>query len=81
MSSQGDSDPAVPFSGGVLGYLGYGAGAAVEAVPQDGPTPEPPVWLGQYDGGLCFHHPTASWRVAGSASFRRRANEALDRAR
>lgn len=69
-----------PFQGGVLGYLGYGVGHTVESVPSDGDTPEPPLWLGRYDGGLCWHHPTRQWHVAGTDAFRRQANQILQAA-
>lgn len=67
-----------PFQGGVLGYLGYGVGQTVESVPPDGSTPEPPLWLARYEGGLCWHHPTRRWHVAGSDAFQRQANRLLN---
>jgi para-aminobenzoate synthetase component 1 len=69
--------PGLPFAGGALGYLGYGAGAEVEAVPREAPTDEPPVWLGRYPGGLCFHHPTRAWHVGGTPAFRDEARALL----
>lgn len=68
----------VPFAGGVLGYLGYGVGHTVEQVPTEAATPEPPVFLGAFEGGLCFHHPTGRWHAQGTAAFRLRADELLD---
>jgi para-aminobenzoate synthetase component 1 len=64
-----ESRGGAPFAGGVIGYLGYGAGAHVEAVPPDGPTPEPPVWLARYPGGLCFDHDAGAWIVEGEPDF------------
>ena len=46
LSGQAEQD-GLPFSGGCLGYLGYGAGHHVETVPAEAPTPEPEVWLGR----------------------------------
>ena len=59
----------VPFAGGVLGYVGYGAGHRVETVPAEAPTPEPEVWLGRFEGGLCFDHRDGTWHPAGSPAF------------
>lgn len=75
------ADPTVPFSGGVLGYVGYGAGHHVDAVPRQGPTPEPEVFLARYDGGLCWRHTDQTWHAAGSASFRASADAVLRAAR
>lgn len=59
------ADPAgVPFTSGVLGYVGYGAGAAV---PGQAETPEPPVWLGRYEGALCYRHADRTWHPTGAA--------------
>ena len=45
----------VPFAGGVIGFLGYEAGAALERVPRhDGPAGMPGSWLGFYDVVLAF---------------------------
>jgi para-aminobenzoate synthetase component 1 len=76
--SRGTADASVPFSGGCLGYIGYEAAAAVDAFPAARATAEPPVWLGRYEGGLCFRHADRSWHIAGSASFRRDATRILD---
>ncbi|MFT4627893.1 MAG: para-aminobenzoate synthetase component 1, partial [Myxococcota bacterium] len=55
-----------PFCGGVIGYLGYGAGHRVLPVPGEAPTPEPEVWLARYDGALCYHHESATWHATGA---------------
>lgn len=68
-----------PFGGGVLGYLGYEAGSAVEPVPAGRPTPEPPVWLARYRGGLC--HRAGRWVVEGDPSFCAEARRLLEAAR
>ena len=70
-----------PFAGGCAGYIGYGAGHAVEAVPRLAPTSEPDVYLGRYEGGLCFRHRDASWHAAGSPGFVADAHALLDAAR
>lgn len=68
-----------PFGGGVLGYVGYEAGSAVEPVPEGRPTPEPPVWLGRYRGGLCYR--AGRWIAEGEPSFRAEALRLLEAAR
>ncbi len=68
-----------PFRSGVLGYVGYGAGWAVEAVPRGGPTEEPPVWLGRFPHALCYRR--GRWRIHGGAAFRADAERILGAAR
>ncbi|MCO4745479.1 MAG: anthranilate synthase component I family protein [Proteobacteria bacterium] len=70
----------VPFTGGVIGYVGYGAGAQVEAVPEGEGTAEPRWCWARYDGALCHHAPTDSWRITGNPARRNRGLEALKRA-
>jgi para-aminobenzoate synthetase component 1 len=70
----------LPFSGGCLGYLGYGAGHRVETVPAEAPTPEPEVWLGRFEGALCFRHHDLTWHLGGTPSFRREAQRVLESA-
>ncbi len=60
----------LPFVGGCLGYVGYGAGHAVAPVPRSAPTWEPEVWLGRYDGALLHHGPTGGWVAVGGPAFR-----------
>ena len=72
------SDDDVPFDGGCIGYLGYGAGHRVESVPAEVPTPEPEVWMGRYDGGLCWRD--GRWHIAGSRAFQKRAQRLLEQA-
>ncbi len=69
-----------PFSGGVLGYVGYGAGPEVAPVAASAETPEPAVWLGRYDGALCWHT-DRGWVPAGSPGFRADAARLLASAR
>lgn len=72
-------ESALPFTSGVLGYVGYGAGHAVEAVPEEGPTPEPPVWLGRFDHALCYRR--GRWHLSGDRPFRAEAERLLEAAR
>lgn len=76
---RGPGEASVPFTSGCIGYVGYGAGCAVEAVPPQGDTPEPPVWLGRFEGSLC--HRRGRWIVSGPATFRREAERLLAAAR
>ncbi len=71
---------AAPFVGGVLGYIGFGAGSQVEPIPSQAPTPEPPVWLGRYAGALCFRHRDRSWHPTGSSAVRRHGQALLEAA-
>lgn len=75
------ADPALPFVGGCVGYVGYGAGPAVAPVPRSAPSWEPEVWLGRYDGALLFHAPTRRWVAVGPAAFRAEARLRLASAR
>jgi len=77
LSGRADPD-GLPFSGGCLGYLGYGAGHRVETVPAEPPTPEPEIWLGRFEGGLCFRHRDRTWHAGGTPSFLRRASQVLE---
>lgn len=74
------AEGTAPFSGGVLGYVGYDAGWVVDRVPPAEPTPEPPVWLARYPGGLCYRHSDQTWHVAGDATFCREAEHLLETA-
>jgi anthranilate/para-aminobenzoate synthase component I len=69
-----------PFTGGVLGYVGYGAGPEVAPVAPSAATPEPSVWLARYDGALCWHT-DRGWVPAGSPGFRADAERLLRAAR
>ncbi|MCB9692089.1 MAG: anthranilate synthase component I family protein [Alphaproteobacteria bacterium] len=68
-----------PFRSGVMGYVGYGAGHAVEAVPSEAGTPEPPVWLARYEHALC--HRAGRWEIHGERAFREEARHLLETAR
>ena len=72
---------SLPFDGGVIGYIGFGAGHVVESVLKCATTPEPNVWLGRYEGALCYNHLENSWHIGGdSEPVSKRANELLQRA-
>lgn len=70
-----ESAAGVPFTSGVLGYIGYGAGSAVEDVAPQGRSPEPDVWLGAYRSSVCFRQ--GRWYVHGDAAFRREVDHLL----
>ena len=68
-----------PGAGGaVLGFVGFGAGHVVEAVPAEAPTPEGPHWLGRFPGVLLRDR--RGWTATGTADFRRRAASVLEAA-
>lgn len=77
----GSGASEVPFAGGCIGYLGFGAGHRVDAVPPQGVTDEPEIWLARYAGGLCYRHADHSWHPAGDADFVAKARHRLDDAR
>jgi len=66
-----------PFSGGCIGYLGFGAGHRVEVVPTQADTVEPEIWLGRYRGGLCYRHRDQTWHPAGEKAFQDEARALL----
>jgi para-aminobenzoate synthetase component I len=65
------------LTSGVFGYVGYGAGYVVDAVPRQAPTPEPEVYLGRYEGLMIWEPGTCQWTVTGPAAFQERAKELL----
>ena len=70
-----------PFSGGCIGYLGFGSGHHVDRVPQQAPGVEPEIWLGRYRGGLNFRHHDRTWHPAGEPEFVGEAHQLLESAR
>jgi para-aminobenzoate synthetase component 1 len=48
----------LPFSGGAIGYLGYGLRRALERLPSARPDPldQPDAWFGFYDRAVIFDH-------------------------
>lgn len=58
-----------PFGGGVIGFVGFGAGHRVAPVPAERASPEPEVLLARYAGGLCLRHADHTWHAAGSPGF------------
>jgi para-aminobenzoate synthetase component 1 len=74
------ADPALPFHGGVIGYLGFGAGHHVDAVPTGIDAPEPEVWLARYEGALCYRHADRTWHPTGTPDVRAAGRALLDAA-
>ncbi len=68
-----------PTDGLVAGFIGYGAGHQVEAVPHEASVPEGAFHLGRYPGALLWEGDR--WSIGGSRSFRREAEQALETAR
>ena len=69
------------YSGGVVGWLGYESGAAVERMPAPvGPRRTHDVCLWRTDGAIVRDHHTGRWRVHGTGSFREAAEHLLARA-
>lgn len=71
------ADPSVPFAGGLVGWLGYGAGAHVERMPAPWPNAGPELCLRRYPGAL-WGGP-GRWRLAGSPEWVRAARARLER--
>jgi len=65
--------------GMVAGFVGYGAGHQVEAVPPEASVPEGPFHLARYGGVLVWQD--GRWSMGGSRRFRREAEQALGAAR
>ena len=55
---EGEPAAGIPFSGGAIGYLGYGLRAASERLDRAAPEPLglPDAWFGLYDAALVFDH-------------------------
>ena len=74
-------DPALPFTGGLVGWLGYESGRQMERMPA--PTaarPAEDLLLWRVEGGLCLNHRTGQWHIAGDRGFSQRAQQALQQA-
>lgn len=55
----GNQGPGLsPFSGGAIGWLGYGLRRSIERLPEAASDPlrQPDAWFGIYDGALVFDH-------------------------
>jgi para-aminobenzoate synthetase component 1 len=50
--------PGLPFSGGAIGYLGFGLRRAIERLPPGPPDPlgQPDAWFGLYDRAAVYDH-------------------------
>lgn len=70
------ADPTVPFSGGLVGWIGYQAGASLERMPQGWPGQGPTMSLRRYPGGLTGA--PGRWRLAGSPAWVDAARRRLD---
>lgn len=70
--------PRLPFTGGLVGWLSYEAGASVERMPAPrGPAPVAPIGLWRADGGLYLDRRAGAWRVAGAPEFQEQARALL----
>lgn len=70
-----NATPDVPFASGCIGYLGYEVRHKELGLPLQAPTPEPPLWLGRYEGALCYRD--GRWHTGGSKGFQRDARQLL----
>jgi anthranilate/para-aminobenzoate synthase component I len=69
-----------PFSGGLIGWLGYEAGRHHERMPTRGPGALPDIGLWRCDGSL-WQPPAGDWRLAGTPRFQAEARAVLAAAR
>lgn len=73
--------PGAPFSGGLVGWLGYEAGRSVERMPCPRvPPAAPEIALWRVEGGLCLDHRAGRWLLGGSAEFQEQARDVLAQA-
>jgi len=70
----------VPFVGGLIGYVGYGAGHRTAPVPAGPSSIEPELWLGRYHGALCYRHRDRTWHLTGPPALTQRFSRLLDEA-
>lgn len=70
----------LPFTSGCIGFLGYGAGARVAPVPRSAPSWEPDIWLGRYEGALCYRQNDGTWHPAGHPTVQAEGRALLARA-
>ena len=72
------SDPALPFSGGLVGWIGYEAGRVMERMPEPvSPRPLPDLMLWRTEGALCLDRQTGRWHTSGSSAFQDQAASIL----
>jgi len=75
------SAPPGQFSGGIVGWLGYEAGAEVERMPTPrGPRPVADTNMWRVDGAMHLDPKTRSWSVRGTQRFRAEATRVMARA-
>lgn len=73
--------PSAPLPGGVVGWLGYEAGAACERMPAPrAPRPLPDVALWRVEGSVAWDRRSDRWWIHGSAGFRARARALMAQA-
>jgi para-aminobenzoate synthetase component 1 len=78
----GGGERELPFSGGLVGWLGYEAGRTVERMPEPvAPRPLADLKLWRTEGGLCLDRRTGQWHIGGSPAFREAAAATLNQAR
>ena len=65
----------IPFASGCIGYLGYEVRHRELGLPLKAPPPEPPLWLGRYEGALCYRD--GVWHTGGSKGFQQDARRLL----
>jgi len=72
------SDPALPFSGGLVGWIGYEAGRVMERMPDPrSPRPLADLMLWRTEGALCLDRQADQWHISGSRRFREQAASRL----
>lgn len=67
-------------AGGVVGWLGYEAGRAVERMPAPRVADNPPVCLWGVDGAMHLDRRLGHWTIHGSTAFVEEARDVLERA-
>ena len=73
-----DVDHALPFVGGVVGWLGYEAGKHFEQMPvPKSKVNFPEVYFWETDGGILLHHKTNTMYLAGTDNFINQAQQLL----
>lgn len=73
--------PDLPFSGGLVGWIGYEAGATLERMPAPrSPAPLPALCLWRADGALCWDRLEDRWTLGGAPTFCAEAEALLQRA-